>query len=85
MAGSSSPKKRFILRRTGGPPLSPSNLSQHLDSVVGVTVLDVSPRMVLVDASQAALAKAMKQFADWEIIPETLTPMPDTRVKLGRS
>jgi len=59
-------------------------LPEHLDSVAGVTVLDAYPRMVLVDATQTALAKAMKQFADWEIIPETLTPLPNTRVKLGR-
>lgn len=64
--------------------MSPSALPEHLGSVVGVKVLDASPRMVLVDASQTALTKAMKQFADWEIIPETSTPLPDTRVKLGR-
>lgn len=64
--------------------MSASDLPQHLDAVAGVTVLDASPRMVLVDAPQAALTKAMKQFVDWEIIPETMTPLPDTRVKLGR-
>ncbi|MBA3773270.1 MAG: hypothetical protein H0X13_12530 [Ramlibacter sp.] len=86
MAGSSKAKARFILRRTGGGAASSSgsNLPEHLNSVVGVTVLDASPLMVLVDAPRETLARAMKQYQGWEIIPETLTPLPDTRVKLGR-
>ena len=60
------------------------SLPAHLDSLAGVKVVDASPRMVLVDASRAVITQAMKQIDGWEIVPETLTPLPDTRAKLRR-
>lgn len=65
-------------------PASGSSLPEHLHSVDGVTVVDASPRMVLVDAPRGTLTRAMRQYEGWEIIPETLAPLPDTRVKLAR-
>lgn len=83
MAGSSEARQRFVLRKkTGG--LAVAGLPEKLQHTRGVKVIDASPRMVLVDAAQSTLKKVVAQFDDWEMVPETFTPVPDTRVKLGR-
>lgn len=84
MAGSDNGSARFILRRTRSGTASATSLPEHLKTFEGVKVLDASARMVLVDAPRATLARALEQYGDWEIIPETQTPLPDTRVKLRR-
>lgn len=50
----------------------------------GVTVLDESPRMLLVDGPAEALNAAVRRFQGWELVPEGFTPLPDTRVKIKR-
>ncbi|HXD40185.1 MAG TPA: hypothetical protein VN649_06460 [Ramlibacter sp.] len=76
---------RFILRFTGAPRGdSGLGLAERLHAMPGVTVLDESPRMLLVDGPAAALKAAVRDFQGWEIVPEGFTPLPDTRVKIGR-
>jgi hypothetical protein len=81
MAGSGK-TQRFILRRK--PSATPSGvvLPDELGSLKGVTIIESSPRMVLVDAPAKVLERAMQEFSDWMVIPETFTPVPDTRPKL---
>lgn len=78
---------RFVLRRTGkSEPGVPSQvaLPRHLDATAGVQVLDETPRMLLVDASRKVLDRALKGYSDWEVVPETFTPLPDPRVQITR-
>jgi len=87
MAGSPdrSPSKRWVLRRTGGGDTSaPDALHAHLQTLAGVQVLDASARMMLVDAPQEVLQQAVGAHQGWEMAPETITPLPDTRVKIRR-
>jgi hypothetical protein len=87
MAGSasSSPTRRWVLRRTGGDSASaPDALHAHLQTLAGVQVLDASARMMLVDAPQDVLQQAVGAHQGWEMAPETITPLPDTRAKIRR-
>jgi hypothetical protein len=84
MAGSDSPKERFILRRKRAAAVEASELGPVLDATAGVKVLDVSPRMVLVDAHLPTLQEVMRQHPDWEIARETQLDLPDTRLKNKR-
>ena len=74
---------RFILRYSGAGTPS-EELIEQLRSFTGIAVLDSSPRMFLLEGSQADLDRAMRKIAGWRLVPETMTPLPDTRVKLAR-
>jgi hypothetical protein len=76
---------RFIVRFTGAPRAETgSGLPEYLHAMRGVTVLDESPRMLLVDGPAKALNAAVRRYQGWELVPEGFTPLPDTRVKIGR-
>lgn len=77
---------RFVLRYSGPPGATPESarLGAQLGAAVGVTVLDESPRMLLVEGSRAALDRALQGIEGWEITPETSTPLPDTRTRIRK-
>lgn len=75
---------RFILRRMAGAKSRANDLPALLGGMTGVTVLDVSPRMMLVDASRTDREHVIDQCGGWELIPEAVSPLPDPRVQIGR-
>ena len=82
MAGSSSAPTRFIVRRTAAT-LPAGEVEARLRDTKGVVILDASPRMMLVDASRTTLERVLATFEGWELVPESFTPLPDTRPKPG--
>jgi hypothetical protein len=77
---------RFVLRYSGPPAAAAESgrLSAQLSAAAGVTVLDESPRMLLVESSRLALDHALKDIEGWEIVPESSTPLPDPRPRVRR-
>ncbi len=74
---------RFILRYSGAGTALPE-LTERLREIAGIKVLDSSARMFLLEGSQPDLDRAVKDIAGWQLIPESFTPLPDPRPKLGR-
>lgn len=69
---------RFVLRRTGAasPEAEASGFAMRLGQLRGVTVLDATPRMLLVQGPKATLNRAVSAQADWELFPESCVPAP---------
>ena len=84
MAGSRTSKvQRFILRNSQSGGLDPL-VRSRLSALPDVTVIDESPRMVLLDAPPGVLEAALANVPGWEIVPERFTPLPDTRPRVKR-
>jgi hypothetical protein len=77
---------RFVLRYSGPPGAAPEpgRLKAHLDTAAGVKVLDESLRMLLVEGSRAALDRALENIEDWDVIPESTTPLPDPKPRVRK-
>jgi hypothetical protein len=74
---------RYILRYDGKGTPPPPDLNRIHD-MTGVEIVDESPCMLLVDATESALAE-LGQMPSWIIAPEKMVPLPDTRKKPTRS
>ncbi len=74
---------RFVLRFSG-VGMAPVELARHLRTVAGVKVLDSSPRMFLIESGKPAIDQISEQLSGWQIVPESFTPLPDPRLKIGR-
>lgn len=74
---------RFVLRFSGAG-MAPVELARHLRSIAGVKVLDSSPRMFLIESAKPALEQMAEKLSGWQIVPESFTPLPDPRPKIGR-
>jgi hypothetical protein len=72
---------RYILLYQGKD--SPTEAERDwIRSLPGVKFLDASsPRMWLIEASSAALAK-LRDRPSWSVTAETYVPLPDTRKKI---
>lgn len=73
---------RFILRFSG-TGMSPSEVTQHLQDIAGVAVLDSSSKMFLIEGSQSDLELAAQSMSGWQLIPEHFTPLPNPRKKIS--
>lgn len=72
---------RFILRYSGaGTALG--ELTERLRCTDGVTVLDSSPKMFLLEGRKPDLDRAVRNVSGWQLVPETFTPLPDPHAKL---
>ena len=74
---------RFILRYSGAGTALPE-LTERLREIAGIKVLDSSARMFLLEGKQPDLDRVVKDLTGWQLIPESFTPLPDPRPKLGR-
>jgi hypothetical protein len=75
--------KRYVLRYQGkGTP--PDQDHARIRSMDGLKILDASPRMYLVEAAEPA-ARQLEQLPSWNVTPETVVPLPDTRKKIRQS
>lgn len=74
---------RYILRFSGGGPMPADDLAR-IGALEDVTVIDrSSPRMLLVEASGAALRKLVDNMPGWMMYVEAPVslPQPDLRVR----
>ena len=72
---------RFILRYD--QPTAPAAHVQAILASPGVSVVDRSPNMMLVDGDAATLQAKLADLPGWSLHPERTIPLPDTRKKLG--
>jgi hypothetical protein len=74
---------RCILRFSGAG-MSPSEVTEHLQGMAGVAVLDSSAKMFLIEGNQSDLELAAQSMRGWQLIPEQFTPLPNPRKKVIR-
>jgi hypothetical protein len=72
---------RYILRY-GAAPSAPDEHVRTILGTRGVTLIDKSPNMLLVDADEASLREKLGGLRGWSLHPEQHTPLPDTRQKI---
>lgn len=73
---------RFILRFGGASTTTAEDIERILSSTT-ITVVDSSPRMLLVEADAETLAAVVRTIPGWKMFEEQTVPLPDTRKKLG--
>ena len=74
---------RYIVRYAG-QGLRPSADVQRIRAVPGLTVLDESSRMMLVEGSEKRLKELMGSLPGWSWSPERTIRLPDHRPKPRR-
>jgi hypothetical protein len=75
---------RYILRYRGAGPKPEKDLLRVRDTV-GITVLDETARMLLVEGDQESVAQLRDGLSDWLVTPQTTISVPDTRHRIKRS
>jgi hypothetical protein len=75
---------RFILRFTGRGSASESDLAR-IQAAPNVTVLDRSPRMLLVEAPDETVKHLAETLPDWSYSPERRIALPDPTPKIRSS
>jgi hypothetical protein len=76
-------KERFILRYRGSGTPGPE-LGARLRRHPAVTVLDESPRMLLVEAPALVVDELAPEHPGWTVSRETTVPVPRARPRLRR-
>ena len=64
--------------------MSPAQVTEHLQGSAGIAVLDTSSKMFLIEGAKSAIELATRNLEGWKVVPETSTPLPDTRKKLRK-
>jgi hypothetical protein len=72
---------RYIFRYTGRGDPSQDDLAVIRDWP-GVTVVDSSPRMLLIQAPVSVAAELAERLTGWVSTPEQKIPVPDTRPRV---
>ena len=72
---------RFILRHLGQGP-APESVLKSLRACPDTTIVDETPRMVLVESTAEVLNSLLGNPAEWLVVPEQQVALPDTRQKL---
>src|SRR5262249_44326008 len=72
---------RYILRFRG-EGTRPEKDVEFIRSLPETTVLDDSPRMLLVEAPEDVLRGALQSLPDWVMVEEKSIPLPDPRPKV---
>jgi hypothetical protein len=67
---------RFVLRYRGTGP-APANDVEHISS--RFSVVEQSPRMLLVDADERSIDAFMSELRGWLVIRESSVALPDPR------
>ena len=74
---------RYIVRYVG-EGLRPSADLQRILTAPGLTVLDDTPRMMLVEAGARSLKSLIGSMPGWTCAPERAIPLPDPRPRPRR-
>jgi hypothetical protein len=73
--------KRYILRYRG-EGTRPERDVELIRLAPETTVIDDSPRMLLVEAPEDVLRKTLQSLPDWVMVEEEFIPLPDPRPKV---
>jgi hypothetical protein len=71
---------RFIIRYNGNGP-KPEEDVQRIRALPTTTVIDDSPRMLLVAAPETELRTLIASMSNWVMAPERTIKLPDPRPK----
>lgn len=74
---------RFIVRYRG-QGARPQDAVERICAIGGASVLEDSGRMMLVEAPEQELRKALGPEPDWIVMPEVKYEVPDTRQKVRK-
>ncbi len=74
---------RFIIRYKGNGP-KPEEDVQRIRALPTATIIDDSPRMLLVAAPETELRSLIDSMSDWIVAPERTLKTPDPRPKPAR-
>ena len=74
---------RFVLRYRGAGSTPEADVARVAE-LASATVVDVSPKMLLVDSDPDALQALVDSLPDWVMAPEQGLPLPDTRRTVKR-
>ena len=74
---------RYILRYTGTGPRPPGDL-ERIRTAAKLTVIDDSPRMLLVEAPEEQVRKVAASLPGWICSPERTIRLPDPRPRPRR-
>jgi hypothetical protein len=74
---------RFIVRYKGGGPKPQADV-ERIRALPNATVLDDSPRMLLVAAPESELRSLIASMPDWVMGAEQIFKIPDPRPKPAR-
>jgi hypothetical protein len=75
------PIPRYILRYHGNGA-KPGDVAARLRSTPGVMIIDETPRMILVEASDDSAIRLIASSPSWLVAEERFTPLPDARHKV---
>ena len=75
------PTDRYILRYRGEGPI-PAEDAERIRGLDGVSVIDSTSRMLLVEAPQEELEQLVASMPEWVISEERMVSRPDPRPKL---
>jgi hypothetical protein len=75
---------RFILRFRGDE--KPNDQIDRIRALPGIKLLDVSPRMLLVEGRGDLLRDLIKSMPDWVLTPQATVSLPtDPRPRIARA
>ena len=77
-------KSRFILRYRGAGQLPDTDL-RHIHNAIGVSVIDTTPRMLLVETDDDRAKSLGANLKDWVVSAQKLVRLPDNRQKIEKS
>lgn len=73
---------RFILRYTGAGEKPPTDL-RHIQGQPGVTVIDESSRMLLVEMPEEGASALKASLHSWSVSKDVIVPLPDSRERVN--
>jgi len=76
--------QRYILRYKAAGPKPESDL-MRIRNTPGLTVVDESPRMLLVEGDDKRIEGLRGDLADWLVTPEVQISVPDKPHRIKRS
>jgi len=77
------PGNRFVLRYQGDGTAPDAHVGR-VHELPGVTIVDSSPRMLLVEGPPEQLRQLVDDLPDWSMAPEQAYPVPNTRERVER-
>ena len=76
-------KRRFIFRFRGTGPI-PSDELEKIRALPEVDIVDATPRMLLIEATDEDGQALMESMPEWVVSPEQTVTYPDPRPRVAK-